>query len=171
MVTEMFDTLNGQILIEATDRGISKIHLPAPGRKGPLRRAAENPGPSGHPKAADHLDNAKKELSEFFNGTRKRFSFPLDVTGTSFQIKVWRALGEIPFGETRSYGEIASRIGSPRACRAVGAACRENPIVLVLPCHRVIGKTGALTGYAGGVRLKQQLIEFEKSVLSGSFPL
>jgi len=104
------------------------------------------------------------ELHDYAFGTLTRFSFALDPHGTPFQRAVWRALLAIPFGQTRTYGEIAAAIGRPQAARAVGAACRANPIGLVIPCHRVIGHDGALTGYAGGLDLKARLLRHEAAV-------
>lgn len=103
-----------------------------------------------------------KELEEYFAGNRKVFTVPLDLRGTEFQKKVWEALREIPYGETRSYKEIAEKIGNPKASRAVGMANHRNPIGIVVPCHRVVGANGKLTGYAGGIPMKQALLELEK---------
>ena len=103
-----------------------------------------------------------KELEEYFAGNRKVFTVPLDLRGTEFQKKVWEALREIPYGETRSYKEIAEKIGNPKASRSVGMANHRNPIGIVVPCHRVVGANGKLTGYAGGIPMKQALLELEK---------
>lgn len=108
------------------------------------------------------LDAAKAQLEEYFAGTRRRFEIPLELSGTSFQMKCWRALMEIPYGESRCYSEIARRIGSPGAARAVGMANHVNPIPIIVPCHRVIGRDGSLTGYAGGLEMKKWLLEHEK---------
>ncbi|MDR1730101.1 MAG: methylated-DNA--[protein]-cysteine S-methyltransferase [Prevotellaceae bacterium] len=102
------------------------------------------------------------ELEEYFNGKRKSFEVPLKPSGTSFQQSVWKALQEIPYGETRSYKQIAEMIGKPAACRAVGMANNRNPIPIVIPCHRVVGTNGDLTGYAGGLDIKRKLLEIEK---------
>jgi methylated-DNA-[protein]-cysteine S-methyltransferase len=112
----------------------------------------------GHPV----LVEAERQLNEYFAGRRKTFSLKLDFAGTEFQRKVWQALLEIPFGQTRSYGEIAKRIGSPAAMRAVGAANGRHPISIVAPCHRVIGATGKLTGFAGGLDAKAHLLALEE---------
>ncbi len=101
------------------------------------------------------------QLKEYFEGKRTSFSVDLDPVGTEFQNKVWRALSEIPFGQTRSYGEIAKRIGKAKAVRAVGAANGRNPISIIVPCHRVIGASGELTGFAGGLKIKEQLLTLE----------
>jgi methylated-DNA-[protein]-cysteine S-methyltransferase len=100
-------------------------------------------------------------LAEYFAGTRNRFDLELDFTGTEFQKKVWQALLTIPFGETRSYSQIAEQIGSPSAVRAVGAANGRNPISIIAPCHRVIGASGKLTGFAGGLEAKELLLTLE----------
>lgn len=106
-------------------------------------------------------EKAKTELEEYFAGVRKSFSVPIKPAGTDFQKKVWAALRDIPYGETASYGEIAKRIGNPKACRAVGMANNRNPIAIIIPCHRVIGAGGALTGYAGGLDKKEFLLKLE----------
>lgn len=113
--------------------------------------------------AADHplLDTTETQLSEYFAGTRRRFDLPLDFRGTAFQRSVWAALLEIPFGETRSYGEIARTLGRPGGSRAVGAANGRNPISIIAPCHRVIGRNGSLTGFAGGMEVKAWLLAME----------
>lgn len=102
-----------------------------------------------------------EQVNAYLSGHRKEFSLPLDLKGTPFQVQVWRALLEIPFGETKSYSELAARIGRPTAVRAVGAANGDNPIPIVVPCHRVIGKNGTLTGYRGGVDIKAALLDLE----------
>jgi len=107
------------------------------------------------------LLKTEQQLNEYFAGERTRFELELDFTGTEFQKEVWAALLEIPFGETRSYGDIARRIGRPKAVRAVGAANGRNPISIVAPCHRVIGASGKLTGFAGGLDNKALLLKLE----------
>lgn len=107
------------------------------------------------------LLEAERQLKEYFAGTRNSFELALDFAGTEFQRKVWTALLAIPFGETRSYSQIALQIGHPKAVRAVGAANGRNPISIVTPCHRVIGASGALTGFAGGLAAKQYLLALE----------
>jgi methylated-DNA-[protein]-cysteine S-methyltransferase len=104
---------------------------------------------------------AEQQLREYFAGARKSFDLPLDFAGTPFQKKVWSELLNIPFGQTRTYGQIANAIGKPRAFRAVGAANGKNPISIVAPCHRVIGKDGSLTGFAGGLEAKECLLGIE----------
>jgi methylated-DNA-[protein]-cysteine S-methyltransferase len=107
------------------------------------------------------LMQAAQQLAEYFAGQRKRFDLPLDFKGTEFQKKVWTALLTIPYGETRTYAEIAAQIGLPNAVRAVGAANGRNPISIIAPCHRVIGANGALTGFAGGLQAKETLLTVE----------
>ena len=107
------------------------------------------------------LLQAERELAEYFAGRRRSFSVPLCIGGTPFQRAVWQALTEIPFGETASYGEIARRIGRPKACRAVGMANHVNPLPIFVPCHRVVGASGRLTGYAGGLEMKAYLLKLE----------
>jgi methylated-DNA-[protein]-cysteine S-methyltransferase len=108
------------------------------------------------------LRQTEQQLEEYFSGSRKSFSIPLDIRGTSFQKDVWQQLLAIPFGQTRSYGELAKELGRPLASRAVGAANGRNPLSIVVPCHRVIGSSGKLTGFAGGLDTKARLLELEK---------
>ncbi|WP_407310725.1 methylated-DNA--[protein]-cysteine S-methyltransferase [Pseudomonas sp. nanlin1] len=108
------------------------------------------------------LDEAARQLEQYFAGQRQQFDLPLAFNGTEFQQKVWHALLTIPFGETRSYSQIAQQIGLPAAVRAVGAANGRNPLSIVAPCHRVIGASGALTGFAGGLTAKQVLLALEQ---------
>lgn len=110
------------------------------------------------------IERAEKQLRDYFAGTRKSFDLPLAGAGTEFQKTVWKALCDIPYGETISYGELARRIGLPMAARAVGAANGSNPISIVVPCHRVIGANGTLTGYGGGLPRKKWLLEHETGV-------
>jgi methylated-DNA-[protein]-cysteine S-methyltransferase len=112
------------------------------------------------------LLEAERQLGEYFGGRRKTFALKLDLAGTAFQRKVWNALLTIPFGETRSYAQIARQIGCPAAVRAVGAANGKNPVSIVAPCHRVIGSTGKLTGFAGGLVVKAHLLSLEGAMLS-----
>jgi methylated-DNA-[protein]-cysteine S-methyltransferase len=108
------------------------------------------------------LLEAERQLQEYFCGRRRSFSLPLDFAGTDFQRRVWQALLTIPYGQTRSYGQIAQQIGSPAAVRAVGAANGRNPISIITPCHRVIGSTGKLIGFAGGLETKARLLQLEQ---------
>jgi methylated-DNA-[protein]-cysteine S-methyltransferase len=110
---------------------------------------------------SEALKKCLLQLDEYFAGKRKDFDLPLHPTGTSFQQKVWDALREIPYGKTVSYADIALKTGNPKSMRAVGAACGKNPLWLVVPCHRVIGANGSLTGYAGGIERKQWLLAHE----------
>lgn len=111
--------------------------------------------------AIGRLDDLTTQLTEYFSGKRKTFTFPLAPRGTAFQLAVWNALLEIPYGDTITYAELARRIGRPSAVRAVGAANGANPIPVIIPCHRVIGSNGTLTGYGGGIERKQWLLALE----------
>ena len=108
------------------------------------------------------LDRAEAQLRAYFRGELKEFDLPIRQNGTEFQLAVWGALKEIPYGETVSYGDIARAIGRPKACRAVGSANHNNPISIIVPCHRVVGSSGTLTGYGGGLEAKRWLLELEK---------
>jgi methylated-DNA-[protein]-cysteine S-methyltransferase len=151
----------GTLTLVATDLGLAAVlwEIERPDR---VRLAIESEEVR-HP----ILTSAECQLQEYFAGGRTAFELPLDVVGTSFQREVWRALRTIPFGETRSYGQIARQIGHPTAVRAVGAANGRNPLSIVTPCHRVIGADGSLTGFAGGLDVKARLLDFERSVLDG----
>ncbi len=147
------DTPIGELLLAGDDDALSMIGFP----KGSMRRDPEpdwiyNEKP---------LRKARQQLEEYFAGTRKEFDLALNINGTEFQVSVLEALRDIPYGETVSYGEIARRIGRPRAVRAVGAANGRNPIPIVVPCHRVIGSSGDLTGFGGGLDTKEALLRLE----------
>ena len=113
----------------------------------------------------DLIKKTALELREYFEGKRKKFDLPLSPSGTGFQLSVWKALQAIPYGSTCSYQDIAVSVGSPKACRAVGLANNRNPIAIIIPCHRVIGKDGSLTGYGGGLDVKQSLLDLEEKFL------
>ena len=146
----------GALTLVASDTGLAAIlwEDDRPGRV-PLGALVDAPD---HPV----LVAAERELDEYFAGTRTCFTIALDWIGTDFQKQVWAALCTIPFGETRSYGEIAHQIGRPKAVRAVGAANGRNPVSIIAPCHRVIGANGALTGFAGGLKAKEYLLGLER---------
>lgn len=120
--------------------------------------------PADVPEADDHavLEAAAGQLSEYFAGEREKFDVPLALDGTEFQEAAWRALAAVPFGETRTYGEQAEAIGRPGAFRAVGAANGRNPVPIILPCHRIVGANGDLTGFAGGIDTKRRLLDHEQ---------
>ena len=146
----------GRIHLVADDEGLTGIYLEDHARKPSF--AADDGG------GWRLLEAAREQLARWFEGERTDFDLPLRPRGTPFQMDVWRALSSIPFGETRTYAEIARTLGRPAAWRAVGAANARNPISIVVPCHRVVGASGALTGYAGGVDRKRWLLEHERVV-------
>ena len=113
------------------------------------------------PTQRELLDRAAAQLREYFAGVRTRFDLPVRLSGTPFRMRVWRAMAEIPYGQTRTYGELAAQAGSPGAARAVGGACHDNPIMIILPCHRVVGASGSLTGFGGGLGSKRLLLALE----------
>lgn len=126
------------------------------------QQTAAPPAPAqADPDASSILQEAEKQLLAYFSGRRRAFDLPLQAQGTPFQRSVWAALREIPYGEVRSYGQIASALGRDKAVRAVGAANGRNPIPIIVPCHRVIGSNGKLTGFAGGLEAKRQLLALE----------
>lgn len=130
--------------------------------RGQLVEISYVPIVKGEKKETELLEEVKRQLEEYFKGNLKNFDLPLNPSGTEFQKKVWKALLTIPYGETRSYGEIASQIGKEKASRAIGGANHVNPISIVIPCHRVIGKNGSLVGYGGGLDKKTILLELER---------
>ncbi len=145
----------GEIKLVAGDNGLAAILWENDDPKRVrLRAMAED---ANHPV----LVETERQLNEYFARERKEFSVPLEFAGTEFQIAVWNALLTIPYGETRSYGDIAAQIGNPKAVRAVGAANGRNPISIIAPCHRVIGSDGKLTGFAGGLEAKSCLLKIE----------
>lgn len=146
-----FRTPVGPLTVVADEEGVRAVHF-----------GASAPQVDAEAELPPLLRQAVEELREYFAGTRREFTVPLAPVGTPFQQQVWAALREIPYGETRTYGQIAARIGRPRACRAVGMANNRNPIAIMVPCHRVVGSTGALTGYAAGLPIKERLLELEK---------
>jgi methylated-DNA-[protein]-cysteine S-methyltransferase len=151
----------GPLTLIASDAGLSAV-LWQNDRPSRVRVRAECED-TGHPV----LTEAVRQLEEYFAGRRTQFTLPLDPIGTAFQRRVWEALNTIPFGETRSYREIAEQIGHPSAVRAVGAANGRNPNSIVTPCHRVIGSNGALTGFAGGLDTKAYLLTLESAQAIG----
>jgi methylated-DNA-[protein]-cysteine S-methyltransferase len=113
----------------------------------------------------DSVNNAITQLEEYFAGTRRDFELPLDLRGTEFQVAAWTALADIPYGHTASYGQQAASIGRPKAVRAIGGANGRNPVAIVLPCHRIVGADGSLTGFGGGIEVKKWLLDHEQTVL------
>jgi len=153
----------GELTLVASDAGLRAILWPklSPARAGIHPRPHRNPD---HPV----LKQTATQLDEYFAGSRTTFDIPLDLQGTRFQLAAWRSLASIPFGTTTSYGRQAAALGIPTAARALGAANGANPVCIVLPCHRVIGADGSLTGFGGGLPVKQWLLEHEARVAAGS---
>ena len=147
------DTPIGELLLAGEGDALSMIGFP----KGVMRRDPEPDWIYNE----EPLENACTQLTEYFSGQRKDFDLPLKLDGTEFQVSVLEALLEIPYGETTSYGAIAKQIGRPKAVRAVGAANGRNPIPIIVPCHRVIGSSGDLTGFGGGLDTKEALLRLE----------
>ena len=139
----------GPLTVACTDKGIASIQF------------GENI-PNGAVAEKNANVDVLEQLSEYFEGKRTQFEVSFDITGTPFQLSVWEELRRIPYGETRSYGDIAKAIGRPRAARAVGMANHDNPVAVMIPCHRVVGSDGSLTGYAGGIDLKAGLLSIER---------
>jgi len=162
---KLVSTPVGELKLVASERGLAAI----------LWKNDDPHGSRFLPQTRDEahpvLIEAERQLREYFAGERRCFTLPLEFVGTEFQKKVWNALVAIPFGETRSYSEIARQIGHPQAVRAVGAANGRNPLSIVAPCHRVIGANGKLTGFAGGLEVKAFLLDLEMPQKAGVLPL
>jgi len=148
------DTPIGQLLLAADAGGLRRIVFMNGRRREPF-----DPAWRQHPAA---FDDAVSQLEEYFAGKRRQFALPLAPEGPPFQQRVWNALLDIPYGSTVSYGQLAATIGQPKASRAVGLANGSNPLPIVIPCHRVIGTNGTLTGYGGGLAIKQRLLALER---------
>jgi methylated-DNA-[protein]-cysteine S-methyltransferase len=147
----------GPLLLAGDRRGLKSIEFPA----GKAGKGHE----SGWERSDEDFAVVATQLREYFAGERRVFDIPLNLSGTPFQLAVWEKVREIPYGKTVSYADIALAIGRPRAVRAVGAANRQNPVPIVIPCHRVIGKDGSLTGYGGGLECKATLLRIEGVVI------
>lgn len=148
------DTPIGTLLIAGDDAAVHRITFPQRGH-------AAKPEPEWQQSQRGPVGEAIRQLREYFTGKRAEFDLPLAPTGTAFQLSVWRRLQEIPYGETISYGELARRVGNPKASRAVGSANGANPLPIVIPCHRVIAGDGTLGGFGGGLPTKQTLLALE----------
>lgn len=151
----VMDSPIGPLTLEGHDGALTAVHLGPPG-EGVVTTGPEA-GDSGL------LAEAVAQLDAYFAGERASFDLPVRSEGTDFQRRVWSTLTEIPYGRTWSYGEVAARIGTPQASRAVGAACGRNPVAIVVPCHRVVGADGRLTGYGGGLARKRALLDLERA--------
>jgi len=157
---DVVDSPVGALLLAATPRGVCRISYDAD-PEAQAERLARVYG-SRVLRAPRAVDGAKRELDEYFDGRREAFDLSVDLTGASpWSSRVLRELAQVPFGEVTTYGQLAARVGRPRAARAVGTVMNRNPIPIVLPCHRVVGSTGSLVGYAGGLDRKEQLLRLE----------
>jgi O-6-methylguanine DNA methyltransferase len=156
----------GTFGIASSDKGLLTMLLPKENLNHEAIIQKLSPGAEIVPDDG-HNAEAMRQLAAFLAGELREWDLPLDMRGTPFQIAVWQAVYEVPYGETASYGEIARRIGNPAAVRAVGAANGANPLPPVVPCHRIIGSNGKLTGYGGGLPLKKRLLELERITVGG----
>ena len=148
----------GDLLLVGDEQGLVRVEFPP-----------ASP-PDDAPRDDRRLAPAIRQLGEYFSGKRTTFDLPISLRGTPFQLEVWSSLLRIPYGTTRTYAEIAKSIGRPTATRAVGAANGANPIPIIVPCHRVIGSNGSLTGFGGGIDVKRWLLDFEKNLRLGTLP-
>ena len=156
---DVIDSPIGELLIAATDRGLARIHFDPEGQEDELARMF------GRRVLRSPIDDVRRELDEYFEGSRREFDLPLDLRVASFNAEVLAELARVPYGVTTTYGTLADKVGHPKAARAVGTVMNRNPIPIVLPCHRVVGANGSLTGYAGGLDRKLQLLQLEGAIL------
>jgi methylated-DNA-[protein]-cysteine S-methyltransferase len=152
---------NRTFFIGATDKGLCRVLWPDESFEELQEWVKKHVSNAKMIEDEKHMYEYVKQLQEYLQGDRKSFSIPLDMWGTSFRVNVWKALQQIPFGQTRSYADIAEAIGNPKAVRAVGTANGANPIPIIVPCHRVIGKNKTLTGFGGGFKNKKKLLHLE----------
>jgi methylated-DNA-[protein]-cysteine S-methyltransferase len=156
---DIVDSPIGGLFVAATERGLARIHFQPEGQEDELARIF------GVRVLRAPLDDVRRELDEYFDGTRRSFDLPIDLRVAPFHAEVLRELALVPYGRTDTYGALAARVGRPRAARAVGTVMNRNPIPIVLPCHRIVGANGSLTGYAGGLDVKRRLLELEGATL------
>jgi methylated-DNA-[protein]-cysteine S-methyltransferase len=153
-VHSIVDSPIGELTVVADDGTLTGLYFP---------RQWYRPDPRTFgPRVDGGFEEVSRQLGEYLAGRRRRFDLPVDARGDDFQRRVWGLLDEIPYGQTTTYGELAGRLGDPTLARAVGAAVGRNPLCVVVPCHRVLGKDGALTGYAGGLKRKKFLLDLEE---------
>jgi methylated-DNA-[protein]-cysteine S-methyltransferase len=161
LYSKLIDSPVGKLTLLATDKGISLIEF-----ENSRRKFTQSDGQLEDGTHYSLLMKCEKQLGEYFAGKRKQFDLPLDIHGTIFQIKAWKELQKIPYGQTISYGEQARRVGDVKKARAVGMANGRNPISIIVPCHRVIGTSGALVGFGGGLDTKKHLLELEQRLVA-----
>jgi len=155
--TVCFASSLGLLEVESAQAGVTRVRLGALGK----------PREVGDGSALDCARKAKSEILGYLSGKLRQFSVPVVLEGTPFQREVWAKLRAVPYGRTRTYGDIAAELGNPRSARAVGAACRDNPVPILVPCHRIVSGSGSLGGFAGGAKVKQILLALEQEARSG----
>jgi len=160
----IFDSSLGVVCIASTEKGVCKIALPGESEEDFFGWPSAHFGPQNVIEDKSKNEGALAELESYLAGVLREFQSPLDLRGTEFQMRVWREVRTIPYGTTCSYRDIAERIGHPRAYRAVGTANGANPIPVIIPCHRVIGRDGSLRGYGGGLAMKERLLRLEGAI-------
>jgi methylated-DNA-[protein]-cysteine S-methyltransferase len=156
MAHTLIRTPIGPLFIAASDRGLRRLDF-VEGVRSDMPAESEEHGLEGN----EVLDEARRQIEEYFAGTRRDFDLPLDLAGTEFQRRVWRSIAAIPFGQTLSYAELAMAAGAPNAYRAAGTACGANPVAIIVPCHRVVGSDRGLHGFGGGLDVKVWLLRHE----------
>ncbi len=163
LLAQRFDTPIGILNIAVTEVGVCRVAFPVELSGDWLRWFDRHFGELPRLGSSPLLVEAAWQIAQYLRGARTRFTVPLDLRGTPFQLAVWQRLQEIPYGSTVSYSELAREIGMPRGARAVGSASAGNPVPLLVPCHRVVGSAGELVGFGGGIKLKEQLLELERA--------
>jgi epoxyqueuosine reductase len=153
----------GRVYVAATEKGVCALSFPTHSVESFFQKILTHFQPNFFTQNPDPFEDLYRQLDQYLTGRNVAFDVSLDLRGTPFQLQVWETLTKIPYGETRSYGEIARTIGRPKACRAVGLANHKNPVPIVVPCHRVIGARGDLVGFGGGLPLKKRLLALEKN--------
>jgi methylated-DNA-[protein]-cysteine S-methyltransferase len=157
---DIVDSPVGELFVAATDRGLARISYRPDGMEEAIARTF------GRRVLRSPLDDVRRELDEYFEGKRQVFDLPLDLRVAPFHSDVLAELARVPYGHTETYGALAAKVGRPKAARAVGTVMNRNPIPIVLPCHRIVGANGSLTGYAGGLDVKLQLLQLEGAMLA-----
>ena len=164
LIKELYSSPIGIMEVISTNNGIISINFSSLSKANDFKLVSASDSNASDNDNHTYSEETSIQLDEYFAGKRWSFNLKLDLQGTDFQKKVWQAMLEIPHGQTLTYGEIARKIGKPGSARAVGMACNKNPLLVIVPCHRVVGANGALTGYAGGLLKKQWLLTHEKVI-------
>ncbi len=160
-----FDSRIGHIYVASTDKGVCKVSVPKESRKDFFQWLERQFDPDAVVDNKSHNKEAIDQLVRYFNGKLAKFTCPLDLIGTPFQVRLWKELNRIPYGTTVSYGQLAKRVGVPKGFQAAGRAIAANPVPVIVPCHRVLGSDGSLVGYSAGIKTKEFLLRLEGAII------